>query len=210
MFTIEAAPLQTLAVYFTSPADVLADVREYGAGNINDTYLMTTAAGRRFILQRINQHVFKHPEWIMANIRVYNEHVVGAADGGDRRTTLGDAADRPRQGRARLRPRRGGRILARAHLHRGRADVSHNPGRAPRAGGRLRAGAFPKPHQRSGCRPAARHARRLSHHAALSGAPRYGGGARRFCPLTGSGVRFAFRGSATRRHPCAGRCQTAG
>ena len=73
--TKEVAPLQTLAAYFISPADALTDVREYGAGNINDTYLITTAAGRRFILQRINQHVFKHPEWIMANIRVYSEHV---------------------------------------------------------------------------------------------------------------------------------------
>ncbi|MBN2392540.1 MAG: aminoglycoside phosphotransferase family protein [Anaerolineae bacterium] len=83
MFTIEVAALQTLAAYFISPADALADVREYGAGNINDTYRVTTAVGRRFILQRINQRVFKHPEWIMANIRVYNEHVAArlAAEG---------------------------------------------------------------------------------------------------------------------------------
>ena len=67
--------VSTLAAHFIPPADVLADVREYGAGNINDTYLVTTAAGQCFILQRINRRVFKNPEWIMANIRVYNAHV---------------------------------------------------------------------------------------------------------------------------------------
>ncbi len=67
--------LSILAAHFILPADALADVRECGAGNINDTYRVTTAAGRRFILQRINRRVFKHPEWIMSNIRVYGEHV---------------------------------------------------------------------------------------------------------------------------------------
>jgi len=67
--------VSTLFARFIPPDDALADIREYGAGNINDTYLVTTAAGRRFVLQRINRRVFKNPEWIMANIRVYNEHV---------------------------------------------------------------------------------------------------------------------------------------
>ncbi len=67
--------LHHIANDFLTPTDTLADVREYGAGNINDTYLVTTAAGRRFILQRINRRVFKRPEWIMSNIRVYGEHV---------------------------------------------------------------------------------------------------------------------------------------
>ncbi|MFN2111354.1 MAG: phosphotransferase enzyme family protein [Anaerolineae bacterium] len=67
--------LSALAANFILPGEVLVDIQEYGAGNINDTYRVTTAEGRCFILQRINQHVFKHPEWIMANIRVYSEHV---------------------------------------------------------------------------------------------------------------------------------------
>jgi Ser/Thr protein kinase RdoA (MazF antagonist) len=53
----------------------VADIREYGSGNINDTFLVTTGATQRFILQRINQHVFKHPVWIMRNIRTYTTHV---------------------------------------------------------------------------------------------------------------------------------------
>lgn len=83
MFIIRADQLLNLATHFIRPPDSLADIREYGAGNINDTYLVTTAARRRFILQRINRRVFKNPEWIMANIRVYNEHVAArlAAEG---------------------------------------------------------------------------------------------------------------------------------
>ena len=83
MFVIKIDQLFTLAARFIPSTDALADVCEYGAGNINDTYLVTTAAGRRFILQRINRRVFKHPEWIMSNIRVYNEHVAArmAAEG---------------------------------------------------------------------------------------------------------------------------------
>lgn len=80
--------VSTLAAHFILSADALADVREYGAGNINDTYLVTTAAGRRFVLQRINRRVFKRPEWIMSNIRVYNEHVAA------RLAAEGDTAER--------------------------------------------------------------------------------------------------------------------
>ncbi len=50
----------------------------YGSGNINDTYLVSMGQPVReyFILQRINQHVFRRPEWIMANLRTVNAHVL--------------------------------------------------------------------------------------------------------------------------------------
>ncbi len=80
--------LSALAAHFIPPADALADIREYGAGNINDTYLVTTSAGQCFVLQRINRRVFKRPEWIMSNIRVYNEHVAA------RLAAEGDTAER--------------------------------------------------------------------------------------------------------------------
>ena len=67
--------LSVIAEQFVPDGDQLADVREFGAGNINDTYLVTTGAGQKFILQRINQHVFTHPAWIMHNIRAYTTHV---------------------------------------------------------------------------------------------------------------------------------------
>jgi Ser/Thr protein kinase RdoA (MazF antagonist) len=47
-------------------------------GNVNDTYLVifrTTFSEERFVLQRINTHVFNRPEQLMANMRVVTDHV---------------------------------------------------------------------------------------------------------------------------------------
>ena len=58
------------------------DIREFGNGNINDTYLVTTdayedsqAEEKHFVLQRINTQVFKQPRLIMQNMRAFTEHV---------------------------------------------------------------------------------------------------------------------------------------
>ena len=51
-----------------------------GSGNINDTYLVQLQGGDRFVLQRINQKVFPHPELIMANLRAVMEHVAAKAE----------------------------------------------------------------------------------------------------------------------------------
>ena len=32
----------------------------YGCGHINETYLVVTESGRRYILQKINHHVFRN------------------------------------------------------------------------------------------------------------------------------------------------------
>jgi hypothetical protein len=74
--------------HYTSIAEQFApfkrviEVREFGNGNINDTYLVTIDVDeklypqeRRFILQRINTQVFKHPRLIMQNMRIFTEHV---------------------------------------------------------------------------------------------------------------------------------------
>jgi Ser/Thr protein kinase RdoA (MazF antagonist) len=55
----------------------VADVREHGNGNINDTYLVTSQDRQcdQFILQRINTHVFTRPHLIIENLRLYAEHV---------------------------------------------------------------------------------------------------------------------------------------
>lgn len=45
-----------------------------GRGLINDTYLVS-AASFRFVLQRINHHVFPDPPAVMANLRVLSDHV---------------------------------------------------------------------------------------------------------------------------------------
>ncbi len=49
-----------------------------GAGHINDTYEVRFSQGGvavRYILQRINHHVFKRPDLVMDNIRRVTEHI---------------------------------------------------------------------------------------------------------------------------------------
>ena len=53
----------------------IQDIRPYGHGLINDTFVVITATGRRVILQRINPHVFPKPEWIMENLRTLVNHI---------------------------------------------------------------------------------------------------------------------------------------
>lgn len=53
------------------------DIRPYGNGLINDTFLVTTAddTPRHIILQRINPRVFTEPERLMDNLRVVLAHI---------------------------------------------------------------------------------------------------------------------------------------
>ncbi|MFC1522997.1 phosphotransferase enzyme family protein [Elusimicrobiota bacterium] len=62
----------------------VTDVREFGNGNINGTFLATLDAGMSgpdtcscFVLQRINTQVFQQPELVMKNMRAVTEHVRG-------------------------------------------------------------------------------------------------------------------------------------
>lgn len=72
--------LHRVAAQF-APASTVKTVQPYGAGNVNDTFLVTTgdngasSIGPRFILQRINTHVFRQPALIVANMRTFTEHV---------------------------------------------------------------------------------------------------------------------------------------
>ncbi len=52
-------------------------IREYGAGNVHDTFLVTldSQGERHLILQRLNTQVFRQPELVMANMRTVTEHV---------------------------------------------------------------------------------------------------------------------------------------
>jgi Ser/Thr protein kinase RdoA (MazF antagonist) len=53
------------------------DVREFGNGNINRTFLVTRDDDRedRFILQRINTQVFSRPDLVMRNMRIATVHI---------------------------------------------------------------------------------------------------------------------------------------
>jgi len=60
-----------------NPGGNILKVKEFGNGNINDTYIVTldTPEKNKFVLQRINTHVFKQPQLIMQNMRAFTEHV---------------------------------------------------------------------------------------------------------------------------------------
>jgi Ser/Thr protein kinase RdoA (MazF antagonist) len=74
--------LVTIAQQFANPGQV-TDVRAFGSGNINDTFLVTVAAGAEhsFVLQRINTHVFLQPALVMQNMRIFTEHVCAKLEG---------------------------------------------------------------------------------------------------------------------------------
>lgn len=69
------ATAQHIAAQFDFGAPVAA-VAPYGSGLINDTFVVTTAQTppRRFILQRINPHVFPRPRAILQNLRVLSRY----------------------------------------------------------------------------------------------------------------------------------------
>jgi N-acetylhexosamine 1-kinase len=51
------------------------EVRPFGNGNINKTYLINTANNQKFILQEINTKVFKKPKDVMRNIELVTNHI---------------------------------------------------------------------------------------------------------------------------------------
>ena len=55
----------------------VVDLKPFGNGNINDTFLVTVdvPVNHQFVLQRINTQVFLHPQWVMDNIRTVTEHI---------------------------------------------------------------------------------------------------------------------------------------
>ena len=70
-----AEPAREIAARFDFGAP-LREVRAYGRGLINDTYLVSidTTPPRRAILQRINPKVFPQPQHIMQNLRRLLDH----------------------------------------------------------------------------------------------------------------------------------------
>lgn len=69
---------QDVAQQFVTDSTI-REVVSYGAGNVNDTYLVTlvkpdaVTQADRFVLQRINQHVFRRPELILLNMRTFTD-----------------------------------------------------------------------------------------------------------------------------------------
>lgn len=74
------------------PATTAVELR---AGHINDSYVVSTGSGSRFLLQRINGYVFPSPAQVMANIVRITRHLerkLGPGSG-RRRLTLVPAAN---------------------------------------------------------------------------------------------------------------------
>lgn len=56
----------SIAAYFL-PEGSMPQCTAFGSGHINETYRVQTADGKRYILQKINQYVFKNPVAVMEN-----------------------------------------------------------------------------------------------------------------------------------------------
>ncbi len=60
------------------PQETITNIQEYGSGNINQTFLVTTDSASRknhYILQKINTQVFSNPELVMDNICLVTNHI---------------------------------------------------------------------------------------------------------------------------------------
>ncbi len=80
--------LEHVTSYFDTTGRFVSG-RTYGTGHINDTFLITcriadggrasvdTAGTRRYILQRINHHVFREPDRLMENVLRVTSHMRG-------------------------------------------------------------------------------------------------------------------------------------
>ncbi len=69
--------ITSIISHFTLPG-ILVKAGRFGSGLINDTYLCEFVAGRetrKYILQRINASVFKHPEQVMQNVEIVTNHI---------------------------------------------------------------------------------------------------------------------------------------
>ncbi len=69
--------LTRILSHFSVPGTLIKAER-FGSGLINDTYLCEFSVGaaiRKYILQRINKHVFMRPEEVMENVEIVTEHI---------------------------------------------------------------------------------------------------------------------------------------
>ncbi len=77
---IPVEKIEHIVSLFAIPADRL-EIRPFGQGLINDTYLLSTAkptadgTAEGYILQRLNPHVFSNPRLIIENIQTVLAHI---------------------------------------------------------------------------------------------------------------------------------------
>lgn len=73
--TGQTAARQALAAWFDDPGSV--ELAGYGAGHINDTWLVTRPGSDRLVLQRLNPAVFPDPAAVAAKVAAVVEHLDG-------------------------------------------------------------------------------------------------------------------------------------
>jgi hypothetical protein len=99
--------IERIVEHFQFPGEFV-DAQPYGFGRINDTYAVRVRqqAGRikKHILQRINHHVFKRPEEVMANIERVTGHL---------RSKIQEAGGDPERGTINLIPTNNGQMFCR-------------------------------------------------------------------------------------------------
>ena len=88
-FTAEQIPQDVLEAF--DFGGKLAHIEPFGCGHINDTFLISTDAGKNYILQRMSAVAFKRPDLLMRNIIGVTEFLrkkVEAAGGDPNRESL--------------------------------------------------------------------------------------------------------------------------
>ena len=78
--------LRVLSHFF--PADTVQSCCRYGCGHINETYLVVTRQGKRYILQRISSRAFPDVEGLQENIAAVTEYLRNMSDRPNRTLTL--------------------------------------------------------------------------------------------------------------------------
>ena len=73
MSEIKRENIDISEVLYAFFGEVYATYEPYGNGHINDTFLVS--ADKRYILQRMNTAIFRHPEQLMENILRVTEHI---------------------------------------------------------------------------------------------------------------------------------------
>ena len=53
----------------------IASVVKIDTGHINSSFLITNVRNEKFVLQEINQNIFKNPEWVIDNLIRINDHL---------------------------------------------------------------------------------------------------------------------------------------
>ncbi len=71
---MQALDLETIGEAFAMSGGYRSAL-PHGTGHIHDTYLVTRDNGRRYLLQRINERVFREPEAVMRNISIVTGHI---------------------------------------------------------------------------------------------------------------------------------------